>query len=143
MENRQASTLCMIPIVLAMAMSIALLLCSCAAQRGEWSFEKDDSLPVLCMEVSGGNIVAMIGPGWKAQDGWLQVQLSGGSIPGREIEGIEQDGGTLRVKVADKGQAETMDISLSEWHVQGGDIATVERVVIVENGMETAAQRAV
>lgn len=143
MENRQTSMLRRAPTVIATAMAVALLLCSCAAQRGEWSFEKDDSLPMLCMEVSDGNVVAMVGAGWKAQDGWIQVQLSGGSVPGKEIDAVEQDGGTMRVRVASKGQVETMDISLSEWRITGGETAEIKRVVIIENGSETEAQRAV
>ncbi len=51
---------------------------------------KKTDLPALCMEVSGGAIVAMPGNGWKPQDEWIQLQLSGGSIPGKEIEAITQ-----------------------------------------------------
>ena len=74
----------------------------CAKQNADdsaWTWEEDADLPALCMEVSGGAIVAMPGNGWKPQDEWIQLQLSGGSIPGKEIEAITQEGSTLVVRL--------------------------------------------
>ena len=91
----------------------------CAKQNANdsaWTWEEDADLPVLCMEVSGGAIVAMPGNGWKPQDEWIQLQLSGGSIPGKEIEAITQEGSTLVVRLKKpKSDMETMDLCLTEY----------------------------
>ena len=74
--------------------AVAATALGCSASndaKATWTWTQDDDLPVLCMQVSGGAIVAMPGSGWKPQDGWIQVQLSGGSIPGKEIESIIQE----------------------------------------------------
>ena len=66
--------------------AVAATALGCSASddaKATWTWTQDDDLPVLCMQVSGGAIVAMPGSGWKPQDGWIQVQLSGGSIPGK------------------------------------------------------------
>ena len=80
--------------------AVAATALGCSASddaKATWIWTQDNDLPVLCMQVSGGAIVAMPGSGWKPQDGWIQVQLSGGSIPGKEIESITQEGSTLVV----------------------------------------------
>ena len=82
--------------------AVAATALGCSASddtKAAWTWTQDDDLPVLCMQVSGGAIVAMPGSGWKPQDGWIQVQLSGGSIPGKEIESITQEGSTLVVQL--------------------------------------------
>lgn len=68
-----------------------------------WEFDADDSLPIMTMEVSGGNTVAAPGDYWYPRDGFVQLQLSGGSIPGEEIERVTFDTSlkTLTVELKD------------------------------------------
>lgn len=116
----------------------------CAKQNADdsaWTWEEDADLPVLCMEVSGGAIVAMPGNGWKPQDEWIQLQLSGGSIPGKEIEAITQEGSTLVVRLKKpNSDMETMDLRLTEYRVAGGDVSSVESVVVEDKGERLEAQ---
>ena len=56
---------------LAGAAMAAAALAGCSAGSGakaepaaKWGFERDDDLPLLCMEVSGGSVVAATGDGW-------------------------------------------------------------------------------
>ena len=51
-----------------------------------WEFEADDALPIMTVKVTGGNTVAAPGDYWYPRDEFVQLQLSGGSIPGEEIE---------------------------------------------------------
>ena len=111
------------------------------ATDSTWDWEEDNDLPVLCMEVSGGAIVAMPGNGWKPQDEWIQLQLSGGSIPGKEVESIIQEGATLIVRLKKpESDMETMDLCLTEYRVAGGDVSSVESVVVEEKGERLEAQ---
>ncbi|WP_329935201.1 hypothetical protein [Slackia isoflavoniconvertens] len=120
------------------------MMLGCAKQNADnsaWTWEEDADLPVLCMEVSGGAIVAMPGNGWKPQDEWIQLQLSGGSIPGKEIEAITQEGSTLVVRLKKpKSDMETMDLFLTEYCVAGGDVSSVESVVVEDKGERLEAQ---
>lgn len=97
--------------------AVAATALGCSASddaKATWTWTQDDDLPVLCMQVSGGAIVAMPGSGWKPQDGWIQVQLSGGSIPGKEIKSIIQEGSTLVVQLKKPASdIETMDLRLT------------------------------
>ena len=111
------------------------------ADDSAWTWEEDADLPVLCMEVSGGAIVAMPGNGWKSQGEWIQLQLSGGSIPGKEIEAITQEGATLIVRLKKpESDMETMDLRLTEYRVSGGDVSSVESVVVEDKGERLEAQ---
>lgn len=116
----------------------------CAKQNADdsaWTWEEGADLPVLCMEVSGGAIVAMPGNGWKPQGEWIQLQLSGGSIPGKEIEAITQEGSTLVVRLKKpNSDMETMDLCLTEYRVAGGDVSSVESVVVEDKGERLEAQ---
>ena len=111
------------------------------ADDSAWTWEEDADLPALCMEVSGGAIVAMPGNGWKPQDEWIQLQLSGGSIPGKEIEAIAQEGSTLVVRLKKpNSDMETMDLCLTEYRVAGGDVSSVESVMVEDKGERLEAQ---
>lgn len=60
---------------------------------------------------------AVPGDYWYPRDEFVQLQLSGGSIPGEEIERVTFDAAlkTLTVKVKDQGDVPTtMDIALTE-----------------------------
>ena len=100
------------------------------ATAATWSATQDDSLDVLTMQVAGGNVVAMTGDGWAARDGWIQLQLSGASIPGQTIESISEKGGTLTVKLEASDGIQTMDLLLTEWRLEGGDVSGISRVTI-------------
>ena len=125
--------------------AVAATALGCSASNDSettWSWRQDDDLSVLYMQVSGGAIVAMPGSGWKPQDGWIQVQLSGGSIPGKEIESITQEGSTLVVQLKKPASdIETMDLRLTEYRVEGGDVSSVESVDIIDKGERHEAQR--
>ena len=83
----------------------------------------------------------MPGSGWKPQDGWIQVQLSGGSIPGKEIESITQEGSTLVVQLKKPASdIETMDLRLTEYRVESGDVSSIESVDIIDKGERHEAQ---
>ena len=49
-----------------------------------WEFEADDSLPIMTVRSTGGNANTLAVPGdyWYPCDEFVQLQLSGGSIPG-------------------------------------------------------------
>lgn len=86
-----------------------------------WEFEADDSLPIMTMKVSGGSTVAASGDYWYPCDEFVQLQLSGGSIPGEEIERVTFDASlkTLSVALKDQGDVPTtMDIALTEWRLE-------------------------
>ena len=124
--------------------AVAATMLGCTKRNADdsaWTWEEDADLPVLCMEVSGGAIVAMPDNGWKPQDEWIQLQLSGGSIPGKEIEAITQEGSTLVVRLKKpKSDMETMDLCLTEYRVAGGDVSSVESVVVEDKGERLEAQ---
>ena len=99
---------------------------------------QDDSLDPLTMEVAGGNVVAMVGDGWAQRDGWIQLQLAGGSVPGQSVEKVEQVGSTLYVTIGkgSEGSETTLDLFITEWRVEGsfgGD--PVEKVVLKGPGL--------
>lgn len=124
--------------------SIASLAFGCKASEksnSEWMWAQDDELDVLSMQVAGGAIVAIPGNGWKPQDGWIQVQLSGGSVPGKEIEKIWQEGSTLVVKLKKPSSiAETMDIRLTGFRVSGGNVSSIDSVEIIDKNERTRAE---
>lgn len=123
----------------------AVPLPGCSAKAGAaWTWRQDDDLPVLATEVAGGAQVAMPGDGWKSQGDWIQLQLAGGSIPGRKIAKVEQSGDALMVTLEENGSGiETMDMLLTEYRLEGGDARSV-RSVTVKQGTETwKAQEAI
>ena len=71
-----------------------------------WEFEADDSLPIMTVRSTGGNANTLAIPGdyWYPRDEFVQLQLSGGSIPGEEIERVTFDAAlkTLTVKLKDQ-----------------------------------------
>ena len=102
-----------------------------------WGFEADEGLPIMTVKVSGGNTVAAPGDYWYPRDGFVQLQLSGGSIPGEEIERVTFDATlkTLTVELKDQGDVPTtMDIALTEWRLEppsGVKVSEVEHVKVV------------
>ena len=104
-----------------------------------WEFEADDALPIMTVRSTGGNANTLAVPGdyWYPRDEFVQLQLSGGSIPGEEIERVTFDAAlkTLTVKLKDQGDVPTtMDIALTEWRLEpptGVAVSEVEHVKIV------------
>ena len=108
-----------------------------------WTFEADDSLPIMTVKVAGGNTVAA------PRDEFVQLQLSGGSIPGEQIERVTFDATikTLTVKLKDQGDVPTtMDIALTEWRLEppsGVAVSEVEHVKITyQNGSTNEVAKA-
>lgn len=93
-----------------------------------WTATPDDSLECLTVQVSGGNVVAMPGDGWAPRDGFIQLQLSGGSIPGEEIESAVSDGGVLAVKLKSDDGPSTLDLVLTEFRLVPPEGISVEKI---------------
>ena len=93
----------------------------------------------MTVRSTGGNANTLAVPGdyWYPRDEFVQLQLSGGSIPGEEIERVTFDAAlkTLTVKLKDQGDVPTtMDIALTEWRLEsptGVAVSEVEHVKIV------------
>lgn len=121
---------------LAGAVVAAAVLAGCSANDGtknepavKWDFERDDDLPLLCMEVSGGSVVAAMGDGWAPNGDFVQLHLGGGSIPGTQVKSVtsETDGARLTV-VLESGGVSTLDLVWTEWRLTppvGVDVASV------------------
>ena len=123
------------------AAAAAILATGCSAGgatkndiAAKWSFERDDDLNILCMEVAGGSVVAATGDGWAPCDGFIQLQLGGGSIPGTQIKGVtsEKDGARLTVTLESEGVS-TRDLVWSEWRLTppaGIDVTSVSELSV-------------
>lgn len=128
---------------LALAVCIAMMLFAYRAfyvpylEEGaqQLTASQDDSLDPLTMEVAGSNVVAMVGDGWAQRDGWIQLQLAGGSVPGQSVESAVQDGSTLYVTVG-KGSETTLDLFITEWRIEGSFAdQPVEKVALRSAGL--------
>lgn len=123
-------------VFLAGAVVAAAVLAGCSANDGtknepaaKWGFEQDDDLPLLCMEVSGGSVVAATGDGWAPSGDFVQLHLGGGSIPGTQVKSVtsEADGARLTVVLESVGVT-TLDLTWTEWRLTppaGVDVASV------------------
>lgn len=119
----------------------AAALAGCSAGSGakaepaaKWGFERDDDLPLLCMEVSGGAVVAATGDGWAPNGDFVQLHLGGGSIPGTQVKSVtsETDGTRLTV-VLESGDVSTLDLVWTEWRLTppaGVDVASVSSLFL-------------
>lgn len=114
----------------------ALTACQQQASVAGWVAAQDDSLAVLTWKVAGGGTVAMPGEGWAARDGFIQLQLAGGSIPGEKVAQVQQSGDTLTVTLESKDGPETMDLLLTEWRLtpSEGGVDGVSRVMVDHGG---------
>ena len=101
---------------------------STAEGPATWTATPDDSLECLAVQVSGGNVVAMPDDGWAPRDGFIQLQLSGGSIPGEEIESAVSDGGVLAVKLKSGDGPSTLDLVLTEFRLVPPEGISVEKI---------------
>lgn len=109
-----------------------------------WTATADDDLSILTMQVAGGNVVAMPGDGWAPRDGFVQLQLSGSSIGGQEIDRVTQDGDALTVTLKAEGDGPaTLDLVATEYRLEGGDVASVKSVsVTYADGQTTQLEQA-
>lgn len=101
---------------------------SATESTAAWTATPDDSLECLTVQVSGGNVVAMPGDGWAPRDGFIQLQLSGGSIPGEEIESAVSDGGVLAIKLKSGDGPSTLDLVLTEFRLVPPEGTSVEKI---------------
>ena len=106
------------------------LLCREWCQGGpaaKWGFERDDDLPLLCMQVSGGAVVAATGDGWAPNGDF--VQLPPGRrlhSPGRRSKSVTSETDGTRLTVV--GGVSTLDLVWTEWRLTppaGVDVASV------------------
>lgn len=139
-------------------LSASIGLAACASDSGRdtgadqdtgaspsWSATQDDSLDCLTMQVAGGNVVAMTGDGWTPRDGFVQLQLSGGSIPGQSIEAVWRDGAVLNVRLGSGDKPSTLDLMLTEYRLESSqaEVDAVESVKVdYGNGDVQEIQRA-
>ena len=101
---------------------------SAAEGAAAWTATPDDSLECLTVQVSGGNVIAMPGDGWAPRDGFIQLQLSGGSIPGEEIESAVSGGGVLAVKLKSGDGPSTLDLVLTEFRLEPPEDISVDGI---------------
>lgn len=101
-----------------------------SATSETWTATQDDSLAVLTMQVAGGNVVAMTGDGWAPRDGYVQLQLSGGTIPGQSIKSVSRDGKKLAVVLESSGDAASLNLMLTEYRLEGGEVSAIEGVSV-------------
>lgn len=123
------------------AVAAAAVVALYATSRGGtdvWDATEDDALPVLAMQVSGGNVVAMPGDGWAPRDGYVQLQLSGSSLPAGGVSSAVQDGGDLSVSLSADGGPAALDLVVTEYRLTGGDPSSVSRVVVTYPDGSTA-----
>ena len=95
-----------------------------------WAAEQDESLGMLAAGDADGGASVQPSDGWALRDGYIQLQLLGSSIPGQEIESIEQDGDKLTVTLEVQDGPMTMDILLTEWRLTGGDIGSIKSMTV-------------
>lgn len=111
--------------IAAAALSSALACAACCAGPGAgWQWREDPAAPFL-------------GEGPFAEDAWredgdeIALQLAGASVPGQRIASVEQNGPTLTVKTArDAPGMETMDLQTFGFRLCGGDVESVEKVLV-------------
>lgn len=115
-----------------------------AATTSTWTATADDNLAILTVQVAGGNVVAMPGDGWAPRDGYIQLQLSGSSIGGQEIDGVTQNGDALTVKLKSAGDGPaTLDLVATEYRLEGGDATSVKSVAVTyADGQTTQLEQA-
>lgn len=126
------------------AVAFGALGCSNTSATSTWTATADDNLAILTVQVAGGNVVAMPGDGWAPRDGYIQLQLSGSSIGGREIDTVTQDGDALTVTLkAASVDAASLDLVATEYRLEGGDATSVKTVsVTYTDGQTTQLEQA-
>lgn len=115
----------------------AFSLAACRKQEVSWSAEADDSLDYLSRKGADGDPAILTGDAWAPREGFIQLQLSGASIPGQKIESVSEKDGTLTVALEVQDGPQTMDLLITEWRLTPEDaarVSSVERVMIDYGG---------
>ena len=115
----------------------AFSLAACRKQEVSWSAEADDSLDHLSREGADGDPAILTGDAWAPREGFIQLQLSGASIPGQKIESVSEKDGTLTVALEVQDGPQTMDLLITEWRLTPEDaarVSSVERVMVDYGG---------
>ena len=102
-----------------------------------WEAALDPEAPF--MNVAGQDGAAMLGECWiQHEDGTVQVQVAGSSIPEPAVESVEFADGVLTLTMAqpDEDTPATMDFVLHQFMVSGADVPKVTGVALVR-GEET------
>lgn len=108
-----------------------------ASKNVAWEAKLDTEAPF--MNIEGDQGAAMPGECWmQHEDGTVQVQVAGSSIPEPAVEGVEFADGVLTLTMAqpDEDTPATMDFVLHQFMVSGTDAPKVAAVVLVR-GEET------
>ena len=108
-----------------------------ASKNVAWEAKLDAEAPF--MNVEGDRGAAMPGECWiQHEDGTVQVQVAGSSIPEPAVESVEFADGVLTLTMAqpDEDMPATMDFVLHQLMVSGTDAPKVAAVVLVR-GEET------
>ncbi|WP_293846817.1 hypothetical protein [uncultured Parolsenella sp.] len=119
------------------AAAAAFSLAACRKREVSWSAEADDSLDYLSREGADGAPAILTGDAWAPREGFIQLQLSGASIPGQKIESVSEKDGTLTVTLEVQDGPQTMDLIITEWRLTPEDaarVSSVERVMIDYGG---------
>lgn len=115
----------------------AFSLAACRKQEVSWSAEADDSLDHLSRKGADGDPAILTGDAWAPREGFIQLQLSGASIPGQKIESVSEKDGTLTVALEVQDGPQTMDLLITEWRLTPEDaarVSSIERVMIDYGG---------
>lgn len=108
-----------------------------ASKNVAWEAKLDAEAPF--MNVEGDQGAATPGECWmQHEDGTVQVQVAGSSIPEPAVESVEFADGVLTLTMAqpDEDTPATMDFVLHQFMVSGADAPKVAAVVLVR-GEET------
>lgn len=108
-----------------------------ASKNATWEAKLDSEAPFMNAEGEEGAV--MPGECWmQHEDGTVQVQVAGSSIPEPAVESVEFADGVLTLTMAhpDEGTPTTMDFVLHQFMVGGADAPKVTGVVLVR-GEET------
>lgn len=119
------------------AAAAAFSLAACRKQEVSWSAAADDSLDYLAREGADGDPAILTGDAWGPREGFIQLQLSGASIPGQKIESVSEKDGTLTVALEVQDGPQTMDLLITEWRLTPEDAArasSIERVMVDYGG---------
>ena len=119
------------------AAAAAFGLAACRKQEVSWSAEADDSLDYLSRKGADGDPAILTGDAWAPREGFIQLQLSGASIPGQKIDSVSEKDGTLTVALEVQDGPQTMDLIITEWRLTPEDaarVSSIERVMIDYGG---------
>ena len=100
-----------------------------------WDVQRDDALPQLCQKAADGSVTTATQDGWAVCDGYIQLQLGGGSNPGIKIKSAtgEKDLGIVAVTLDPGDGVSTRDLVWAEFRLvppTGIDVASVTKLQV-------------